>query len=289
MTLVAGIALGLLYGLFASSIVMLYKGTGVVNFAQGSVAVFSTFVAYETWHRWHLPLGIAVALALVSGPLAGLLLYEALIARRQSGGSVNLTTRTLGAYLLIGALIEYFWGQGQPFTFPALMGRSTHVSLGPIIIGSNDLTALAAAVLVGPLVAIGYKYTNVGLRFRALAANRTAAISIGMEVRRLERVAWLASGLVAVVVGIVTAPAATLSTGMMDIYLLYAFAAAIVGGGLESVGGAFVAGTLIGCVQDIATLYLNGDVAILIVFGLLVVTLVLRPGGLFGIVARVRV
>lgn len=279
---VDGISLGLLYGLFAAAIVALYKATGLLNFAQGSIATVSAIFAYESSVRLHLPFGVSLLLGLLAGPLLGVAIYEFLIVPNGRASSVNLTTRTLGAYLAIEAALNVVWGQGQPFPFPSLLSNSVRIGSGSLQLSSVDIVTLIAAGLLGPGLGFAYRYTRYGLLFRGLADDREAAQMIGVPVRSLERIAWAIAGLVAGVVGLVTAPVSLVSTGMMDLFLLYAFAAAIIGGGLMSIGGAFIGGIIIGCIQDLVTLYANGDVAILIVFATLVLILLVRPSGLLG-------
>lgn len=287
--LIDGVALGLLYGLFAAAIVALYKATGLLNFAQGSISTVSAFVAYECSANAGIPFPLAVLLGIVAGPVLGLAIYQVVIVPNGRASSVNLTTRTLGTYLAIGALLNVFWGQGQPFPFPSLLQSSVHLGSGIVQLTSVDVVTLIAAVVLGPGLGYLYRFTRYGLLFRGLSDDRDAAELIGVPVRTLERVAWSIAGLVAGVVGVVTAPVSLVSTGMMDLFLLYAFAAAIIGGGLMSIGGAFLGGVIIGCVQDLVALYSTGDVAILVVFGCLVLILLARPGGLLGIVIRHRV
>lgn len=281
-TIIAGISVGLLYGLLGFSIVVLYKATGLANFAQGNMATFSAFMVYLIHVREHLGLPLSILLSGVASLVFGAFLYLVAIRPNETKVSIlNLTTRTLAIYLLLAAVMTYFWGIGQPFDFPQLVPNST-VHLGANGVSANTLLTLGTSVsLVGVLWYL-YQRTNTGVLFRALADRPAVAALLGVRVRRLTLVAWVVSAGVSFVVGVVTAPSALLSTGMMDLFLVYALAGAIIGGGLASLPGAFVGGLLVGVTQDVVATLTNGDIAILVVFVLLVAVLLVRPHGLLA-------
>lgn len=276
-SLISGVAVGLLYGLLAFAIVFLYKTTGVANFAMGNMATFATFVVFHFLG----PLGAWAALAgLAAAALLGLAVYTLGLRVNDNAGTLNAVMRTLAIYLFLAALMNRFWAEGQPFTFPSLLPRGSF-SLGGVTVAWASLGILAVAAVLSLLFALLLTRTSLGVQFLGLAERPDVARLLGVRTRRLAALAWVIAGLVAMVVGVLVAPMALLSSDMMEHFLLFAFTAAIVGG-LNSLWGALVGGIVVGCVSNIAIVYLGQDAALIAVFLMLVSVLLVRPDGLFG-------
>ena len=282
---VAGVIAGILYGLLAFAIVWLYKSTGVVNFAQGALATLAGFLVWQgassTGQVW-----VAVLAAVVGMSVVCAVIYL-LIVRPRPGEHVNMIMRTLGVYLLLHAVINLWWGAGQPFTFPRLVpqGRAMTV-LGVSLSWVSVATLVAAALLVAGF-GLMFRRTRTGLLFLGLAERPDIARLLGVRVHRLSLLAWVIAGLIALAVGILLAPRALLTTDMTDPYLLLAFTAAIVGG-LDSLLGALVGGVVVGVTTSVTTIYISSDMAMIVVFALFLVFLTARPQGFFGSSVRER-
>jgi branched-chain amino acid transport system permease protein len=277
---IAGATSGLLYGLLGFAVVVLFKMTGVPNFAEGSLATVGTYFAYVFAVRLHLNLATAITLGLAFSAVVGLAIYLLVMRYRDDAGPLNLTVRTLGLYLLLFAIVNDQLGQGQPFSYPNIF-PVRQVKLGPVDVPAATIGILAVAVVLTALFMASFRYSRAGLLLRGMAADRETALLLGTNVRRLTAASWALTTVLAAAVGILTAPTTLLSADMMDNSLLYVFAAVIIGG-LTSVGGAFVGGVTVGIVQGVVYSYSGADLALLAVFALFLGMLLLRPHGLFG-------
>ncbi|MER7542892.1 branched-chain amino acid ABC transporter permease [Actinomadura sp.] len=278
--LTTAIATGLLYGMLGFAIVVLFKMTGVPNFAAGSLATLGAVAVYELAVRHHLNLALAITLGLVGLGVLGTVIYTVVMRYRDDAGVPNLTVRTLGLYLLLFALTDKGLGEGQPFSFPRLFPARA-LTLGPLRLTVADLGVLAIAFILTAAFAWAFRFTRAGLLLRGVAADRETARLLGANVRRLEAASWALTAVLAAVVGILAAPTTLVSAGMMDESLLYVFAAVVIGG-LTSLGGAFAGGVTVGVVQGFVHYYGNADLSLLAVFGLFLLTLLVRPYGMFG-------
>ncbi len=277
---VSGVAVGLLYALLGFSVNLLYKSTGVANFAVGILATLGAFFVY-----WLLGFGVGLYLAvLVTLPLmalVGAVVYYTSIRPLDSAGHLNLTMRTFGVYLVIVAILQATWAQGQPFSFPAVFSIRTAFRVGEINVSWLTVgTVIVAAVLASAFI-VFFRFTTLGFAFLALAERPEIGRLLGLPTRRMTLIAWVMACLVALVVGILVAPSAQLSVDMLEPYLLIAFSAAVIGG-LTSLAGVFVSGIVLGILSNVIALYSSADLGVLAIFGALVLSLIMRPSGLFG-------
>ncbi|MGC4954191.1 branched-chain amino acid ABC transporter permease [Actinomadura citrea] len=278
--LMTAITTGLLYGMLGFAIVVLFKMTGVPNFAAGSLATLGAVAVYQLAVRHNVNLALAIILGLAGLGVLGAVIYTVVMRYRDDAGVPNLTVRTLGLYLLLFALTDKGLGEGQPFSFPRLF-PSRVLTLGPLRLAVADLGVLAIAAVLTAAFAWLFRCTRAGLLLRGVAADRETARLLGTNVRRLEAASWALTAVLAAVVGILAAPTTLVSAGMMDESLLYVFAAVVIGG-LTSLGGAFAGGITVGVVQGLVHYYGNADLSLLAVFGLFLLTLLVRPYGMFG-------
>jgi branched-chain amino acid transport system permease protein len=278
--LFSGLSFGLLYGLLAFSIVFLFKATGLANFAQGNIGTFATFVVFSLSVNLGWPFWTATVVGALIAMLLGGTLFAAFLVINERAGPVNLTMRTLGMYLLLYALMNEFWALGQPFRFQSWFPEGTVSVLGSFVPWrSFGILAVTLVLLTG--VGAAFRWTHLGLLFMGLAENPDVARLLGVNVRLLTALAWSTSAVVSLVVGILTAPTTLLSSEMLEIVLPYAFTAAILGG-LTSLTGSIVGGLIVGLVANITAVYGGADLSLFVVFGLLLVTLVVRPNGIWG-------
>ena len=280
--IVAGLTGGVAYGLLAFAVVWLYKASGIANFAQGAMA---TAAAFFVWAIADSSAGLGKVFSLALGACAAMLLggivYVVVIRPRVDAGPVNIIMRTLGVYLLIQAALNIFWSDGQPFTFPEIIPEGRAFSALGVSVSWLTVVAIILAAALATIFAIFFKRTRLGLLFLGLAERPEIARLLGVRTTLLTFVAWLMAGAIALFVGIMVAPSALLTTGMTDPYLLFAFAAAIIGG-LNSLSGSLVGGLIVGVVNSLTTIYSSSDVAFLAVFAIFLLTLTIRPQGLFG-------
>lgn len=283
-----GVAYGTLYGLLGFAIVLLYKATGIANFGQGNLGTLAIFAVFALAVREGVNLGVSVVLGFVVAVAAGAASYLLVIRPRDEADHLNTTIRTLGLYLLLFAVVNYEFAIGQPFNFPSIFPEGRAFSLGGNGITWTTLGTLVVALLLSGSFAWFFRRTRLGLLFLGMASRPEIAELLGVATRRLTMFAWMAAASVSLVVALLIAPVALLTSDMMDPFLLLAFTAAIIGG-LTSMVGVFVGGLIIGVMDNIITVYGNSDTAMLSVFGLLILVLLVKPEGLLGSRAAERV
>jgi branched-chain amino acid transport system permease protein len=284
--LVNGVALGALYGLFALTIVLLYRTTSVVNFAQGNMAMFIAFVALFFLLPTGLPPIVVFVLALVVGAVFGAIIYAVVMRPRPSRDHYNELFRTMGLSLLLFALAKAFWGPREPYSFPALVDGS--FALLGFQVQWMQVVALLIALLLAGGFALFLRTPKVGLMMRAVAYDKDVSTLLGIRVRVVELVAWILVGAMGAALGLLFAPLYSVSSEMMEPFLLKAFAAALLGG-LTSFRGAVVAGLLMGVVDSLVAVYLGNEWRDIVSFVVILGVLLIRPAGLFGRAEIVRV
>jgi branched-chain amino acid transport system permease protein len=279
--IVDGWATGSLYGALAVAVVLIYRATGIVNFAQGELAMFSTFIAWGLMQAG-LPLGLAIAGTLGLSFLGGMLI-ERLVIRPVEGGEVlTLVIVTLGLYILVNSLAGWIWGFGNR-AFPSVFGDgSFDVAGATVAVESLGIVAVLIA-LVGILFAV-FQRTKVGLAMRAVSINPDSARLVGISVGRTLMIGWGIAALVGALAGVLIAPRLFLDVNFMGAVLIYSFAAATLGG-FDSPLGALVGGWIVGIAENLAGTYVDfigSDLKILVPLTVILVVLLFRPTGLFG-------
>ena len=284
---VAGLASGSIYASLALAIVIIYRSTGVVNFAQGEMATFTTFIAW-TLIDHGLGYWVAFALTLVIAFVGGVAL-ERLVVRPVEGGPVlTIVILTIGLFILLGGLSNWIW-KAEVRSFPPSRPFSTSAwDIGGVAVSKQDVGILT--VTLGLVVALYllFQHTKLGLALRAAALNPTASQLVGVRVGWMLALGWGLAAAIGAVAGLFTAAAAPpLEPNMMRPVLIYAFAAAVLGG-LASPVGAIVGGLTIGVVLNLIATYdthlhieLDG-VRLPIALAVILTVLLVRPAGLFG-------
>lgn len=277
---VSGIAIGLLIGLLSFVLVFLNKTTGIANFAIGNIGMFEAFIVYEL-SLSGLNIWVAVVLGLLISMVLGALVYQVVMRPFSKGQAANLLVRTVGLYLLLAAMADLFFGQNQPYTFPNLLPQGG-ISLGSAVISWSSLITVAIVLVVVALFAAMFRFTELGVQFQAVAQRAAVAQLLGLRVRRLSMIAYIMAAPLALIVALLIAPSQLLSSSMMNSMLLYAFAAAVVGG-FSSLAGTFVGGIIIGIATDVVATYVGGDLSLAAALAIMLLTLAARPNGLFGV------
>jgi branched-chain amino acid transport system permease protein len=280
----SGISFGMIYAAIALSLVLIWRGTRLLNFAQGGMAMFTTFIAIEViYHTHNYWAGFVVALA------AGLVLGAAceLTVIRPTLGKppLNSVIVTIGLLILLEGLAGILFG-GQYRSFPAAFSI-TGLKVGGTALGVSrfDVFVVAAVLVTTLLLALLFRFTAAGLRMRAAAFNATIARLSGIRVARVLTVGWALAGLLGALAGVLVSPSTFLYPNSMDAIFVYGFTAAVIGG-LDSPAGAVVGGLLLGLILSYASGYVGGsvgaDLTSLVALGILVVVLMIRPDGLFA-------
>ena len=278
----SGVSFGMIYAAVALSLVLIWRGTRLLNYAQGGMAMITTYVAIEVVYRtgsyWA---GFVVALA--AGAVLGALCQVTIIRPTMNKPPLNGVIVTIGLLVLLEGLAGVFFG-GQFRSFPtAFSVRGLRIGGTPLGVSRYDIF-VAAAVLVATLaLALAFRYTSAGLRMRAAAFNATIARLSGIRVARVLTVGWALAGLLGALAGVLVSPSTFLYPNSMDTIFVFGFTAAVIGG-LDSPVGAVTGGLLLGLALSYAGGYLpsGANLVPVVAFGILVVVLMVRPDGLFS-------
>jgi branched-chain amino acid transport system permease protein len=278
---VDGIASGSLYGALALALVLIFRTTGVVNFAQGEMAMFSTFIAWGLLQAG-LPLGLAVLSALALSFAGGMLIERTIIRPVEGGNPLVLVIVTLGLLILLNSGAGWIWGFNNR-SFPSLFGRES-VDVAGVRVSVESLGIVATMLVVVGLLFLLFQHTRIGLAMRAVAMNPDSSRLAGIRVGRTLMIGWGLAALVGALAGALVAPRLFLDVNFMGAVLIYSFAAATLGG-FDSPFGAILGGWIIGIAETLAGHYVDfigADLKILVPLGIILVVLMIRPSGLFG-------
>jgi len=276
----SGIVFGMVYAAIALSLVLIWRGTRLLNFAQGGMAMLTTYVAIEVIYKTH-SYWAGFVVALVAGLVLGAICELTVVRPTTGKPELNAVIVTIGLLILIEGLAGILFG-GQYRSFPAAFSI-TGIKVGGTPIGVSPFDVfVAAAVLVTTLaLAVVFRYTSAGLRMRAAAFNPTIARLSGIRVARVLTVGWALAGLLGALAGVLVSPSTFLYPNSMDTIFVFGFTAAVIGG-LDSPVGAVVGGLLLGVALSYAGGYLGSNVTVLFALGILVAVLMVRPDGLFA-------
>ncbi len=282
-----GLSTGSLYAIIALGLVLIYRSTGVVNFAQGDMAMFMTFTAWSIWN-WHPQFWLAFVLAVIIAFAFGAIIEMLALRPVETGPALNPIIVTVGLMLVLESLALRIWqGEPKPFPSPGIF-KGGPLSIGPADVSRANVGVLCASLLIMALIYLFFNRTRLGLAMRATAQNRVAGSLIGIRIGRMLMLGWALSAMVGAVAGILLAPTLFLSPSMMAGALLFALAAAVLGG-LDSPMGAIVGGLTMGVVQNLAGTYIGSDIDITVAFFVIIAILLVRPRGIFGRKAIQRV
>ena len=278
----SGVVFGMIYAVVALSLVLIWRGTRLLNYAQGGMAMFTTYVALEVVYRtgsyWA---GFVVALA--TGVVLGAVCQLTVIRPTLNKPPLNAVIVTIGLLTLLEGLAGVFYG-GQYRSFPAAFSiTGLKVGTTPLGVSRYDVFVAAAVLVTTLALAVVFKYTSAGLRMRAAAFNATIARLAGIRVARVLTVGWALAGLLGALAGVLVSPSTFLYPNSMDTIFVYGFTAAVIGG-LDSPVGAVVGGLLLGIALSYAGGYLHSGANLvpMVALGILVVVLMVRPDGLFS-------
>ncbi|HLW18527.1 MAG TPA: branched-chain amino acid ABC transporter permease [Actinomycetota bacterium] len=282
-----GLTLGMIYAGMALSLVLIWRATRIVNFAQGAMAMFTTYIALSVVDRggsyW-----LAFVVALAAGLLVGGAVERLLVRPIESAPPLNAVILALGILLVLEAVVPMIWG-GQIRSFPpafSIIGVTvgkTHIALSPF-----DIFTLAVLVGVMLLLVLLFRGTRLGLRMRASAFSPEVARLLGVRVGRMLTLGWALATMVGALAGVLIAPVTLLAPTSMDVVLVFGFTAAILGG-LESPVGALIGGIIIGLALNYVGGYLSTDLEPLGALVILIAVLMFRPQGIISRTGERRV
>jgi branched-chain amino acid transport system permease protein len=289
---VAGLAEGSVFGSLALALVLIYKATEVINFAQGEMAMFTTYICWallghNTWHWWAFFATLGIAF------VGGIGIYAVVIAPLQRAGILTVVMATIALLVIFNGLATWIW-KPQLVFFPSPFPFSSWTIGGVHIAKSDVYTFLLVLACVGVLWAF-FRFTKLGLAMRAGALNPAAARLLGVRTAVLLALGWGFAAALGAVSGMMIAPNISVSAGLqpslMQAVLVYAFAAAVLGG-LDSPIGAIVGGLVLGVGLNLLGAYVGfvkPELHLPLALAVLLVVLLVRPAGLLGKVTVRRV
>lgn len=286
--LVNGIGDGAIYASLGLALVLIYRTTNIANFAQGEMATFSAYIAWQLID-WGIPFGVAFVLAFLASIVIGAVTYYLIVRPVQHKDELTIIIVTLGLFLAFNSLSGSLWGFLQlsiPGAFP-----DKNLAFGSLRLNVELLGTIAVLIAISVGMFVLFQRTQIGTALRASASNATSAMLVGVPFTAMMALGWGLSAGLGAVSGLLVAPKLTLDPNMMGSIIIYAFAAAVVGG-LTSYRGAVVGGAIVGISQALSMAYLpwlGSDLQILLPLLLIVAVLIAKPEGLFGGTVMVRV
>jgi branched-chain amino acid transport system permease protein len=283
----AGLATGAIYACMALAIVMIYQAIDHFNFAQGEMAMFSTFIAWQLL-QWGFPYWAAFFVTIAISFAAGVIIERTIFRPIHHAPILSHVVVFIALFVIINSFAGFIWD----FTiksFPTPFG--TRPVLGEGLLSAHDAGMIAVVVIVLLLLYAFFRYTRVGLAMRAAAANPESAQLVGVRVGWMLALGWGMAAAIGAVAGMMIAPVVFLEPNMMLSILLYGLAGAVVGG-LTSPAGAVLGGLAVGVIENLAGTFIpfiGREMKLSIALALIIAVLMFRPSGLLGrkIVTRV--
>jgi branched-chain amino acid transport system permease protein len=288
--ILSGLTNGVTYGLVALSLVLIWRSTGILNFAQGAMPMFATYIGFAllSYHWGYWPCVVACVIAgLLIGGLTERLLVRGLYGKPE----INPIVVMVGFLIVLEAVAASIWSS-TPRSLPSPFSSvDWHLAGKPFALSPFTLYEILTALVVMIAVAALFRFTKLGLQLRASALAPEVSRLLGVRVGRLLTLGWMLATVVGVITTILVAGGgffSGLTPQVMDGIFAYGFIAAAIGG-LESPVGAIVAGVVLGVVNQFVDDFVNSNAVIIIALVLLIVSLMIRPSGVFTKMAHRRV
>lgn len=276
-----GVGNGVIYASVALALVLIFRTTGILNFAQGEMALFATYVTWKLTTE-HVPVALAIAISMAVSFVAGAIIERVLIRPVENASPLTVVIVTLGMFLSINSLAQLIFGTGEkqlPSVFPH---EQWHVAGTAITAQTVGLVAVLVAECV--VLYLILQRTRLGLALRAVADNPESSRLVGISSARMLMVGWAMSAALGALAGAMVVPTQpALVPSSMQSVLVLSFAAAALGG-FDSTLGAVVGGLIVGVTDAMTTQYVHflSQIELVVPLGLILVVLLVRPNGLFG-------
>lgn len=276
--LLLGVVSGLLYALSGAGLVLIYRTSGFISFAQGDIAAVGLFTAYFA-HQAGAPYGATVLVTIVTCAGAALLVGGLIVMPIGRQGALNAGLATIGVGILIQGIENATVGN-TPRPFPAVSDGAAF-QLHAVQIQTSHVVQIVVTVAVFVAMGIAFRKLTAGVALRALNEDAETAELLGVPGRRLRWLSWLAAGVLAALAGLFIVPLYTLTPTSVNAILLFGFCAVVVGG-FDSVLGALIGGLIIGVSANLVSAFLTPNLVTTVLYLTLLTVLLLRPHGLMG-------
>ena len=279
--IVSGLATGSIIASLALALVLIYRSMNVINFAQGEMAMFTSFIAW-TLIRHGVPIWPAFAATLVIAFIGGVLIERVVIRPVEHASPLSIVIVSIGLLILIDGLAGWIWGY-DVHAFPSPFPQAP-MHLGPVAFDAQDVGVIVTSLGVLFALYLFFGRTKLGLAMRAAAMYPSESRALGIRVSWMLALGWGLASVVGALSGVMIAPIVFLEPSMMQGLIVYAFAAAVLGG-IDSPAGAVVGGLALGVALNLMGTYISfigTDLRLPAAFLIIVLVLVVRPSGLFG-------
>ena len=282
--LIAGLAAGGIYAILALAIVLIHRATGVINFAQGEMAMFSTYIAWSLLYTYDLPYLAAFAITLGISFMGGAGIYVTVIKPISRHGQIAVVIATIALLVILNGLAGWLWSAESRFIespFPTDL-----IVVGDVVIFEQDLWVFGVSIACVAVVYAIFRFTRTGLMMRASAIRPSTSRLLGIRVVLMLAVGWGLAAALGAVAGMMAAPSLTLDPNFMLTIIVYSFAAAVLGG-LDSAVGAVAAAYMLGVGIALISTYVDfvsesPEFKLPIALGVLLLVLLVKPSGIFG-------
>jgi branched-chain amino acid transport system permease protein len=287
---VVGLANGGVYATLALALVLIHRATGIVNFAQGEMGMFSTFVAWSLIQHHGLPYWGAFFLTLLIAFLGGAAVHQAVIRPLERGSALTVVMATIALLVILNGLAGWIWAPDVKYFASPFPLKVLHV--GGVVMNVQDLGVIGVSLACVVLVFCFFRFTRLGLMMRASAIGPATSRLLGIRVSVMLSLGWGLATMLSAVSGMMAAPIVQLDPNFMLLVLTYSFAAAVLGGidsPVGSVVGAFAIGVGISLLSGYGSSFLGTELQLPVALAVLLVVLIVKPAGLFGRVVVRRV
>lgn len=286
--LIEGLSIGSIYASLGLALTLIHRSTGIVNFAQGEMAMFGTFIAWQLMEMG-VPIPIILIAVLALSFICGAVIQATIIRSIDSQDHLTVVIVTFGILLVINSLAGFLWGYFiKPF--PSIFPDGS-VAIGDAPINVSSICTIAVLIAEALLLYVLLMRTRIGLSLRAAASNPLSSRLVGINTERMFMIGWGMAAVVGSLSGIMVAPRVFLDPNMMGSILIFSFAGAAVGG-MNSPWGTIVGCLLVGVAETLAGTYISwigAELRILVPLFLIIAVLLFRPAGLFGSQAVTKV
>jgi branched-chain amino acid transport system permease protein len=277
--IVSGVAVGSSYAIMGLAIVIIYKTSEVPNFAQGGMALVSSYFTFMILDSYHFPCLIAFFTAFIFSMLLGFFLEFAILRRAKEPSILGMVVITMGMEMMLLGFVSWKFG-ADPKSMPFPITPFDSIALGNVFISKLELLTLAMALVLMCVLFIFFRFTKLGLAMKATQQNRTAARLMGIRTNRILMLSWGISSLVGCVAGLLIS-AVTMDPFMMWDPMLKGFTAAVLGG-LTSLPGTVIGAYMLGIIENLFGGYVSIEFKSAVAFAIIVLVLCVKPSGLFG-------
>jgi branched-chain amino acid transport system permease protein len=285
--IIGGLASGCLYALIAIAVVLVLQATDIPNFAQGEMAMFSTFFAFWLLRDHGLSWWLSGILGLGFAAFLGVVVQQVIIRPLLGAPTLNAVIATLGVNIALHSLAGLLWGN-ETNVFPSPLEGLRGFRLAGVNIAAESAVTIVVSVAMIVGFTLVLRYTRAGIALRAASQNQTVARLMGIPIHRAFAMAWAMGSVAGGVAGLLVAPVVFLDVNMMGPLLIKGFAGAVLGG-LGSLGAVFVGSLLLGVTENLMGAYVSGSFGEALSFLLIIVVLIVAPQGIFGRVKKRKV